>query len=213
MLGVEVDDRLVRSWCEWLAPAVQPFFVDSARSWPEAAAGEDLSPELRDTYRAWRLESPYEVVWLDEPTFMGIARGRRRELVRCQVRRRRGAVPSVRGWSDLIAADSLRAQADGHRFVWWPSLLRSAANDVLSRVLAEDTASSRHGEVPERTWRACERVLPFARAYAGTFPAGSGPNWRAVAEAMNAWRAPCWCGATAADYPCMRQSHSARGGR
>ncbi|HVT75631.1 MAG TPA: hypothetical protein VHD87_01275 [Acidimicrobiales bacterium] len=145
----------------WLAPRRQPFFV--------SAGGEEakLSPELRDTYRAWRLRD-LRVYWLTEKQFFALPRAERAALVREQVRLGRGAVPTVRAWSDVLDPDTLRAQADGHRFVWWPSLVN---NGVLTRVIENGNARSRHAEV-----RAWPDIVPNARTLADTFGGRSGPN-------------------------------------
>lgn len=72
---------------------------------------------------------------------------------------------------------TLRAQADGHRFVWWPSLLRPHALTVLPSTVTEvDVLPSRHAEVAEQTWQRCAAVLPRARGLAGSFARSSGPN-------------------------------------
>ncbi len=93
----------------------------------------------------------------------------RAALVRAQVDYDRGSVPTVRKWSRIVGPD-VRQQADGHRFVWWKSLLREPAR-VLPEIVSEDLGPSRHAEV--RTWPA---ALPRVRELAGTFPDGSGPN-------------------------------------
>ncbi len=105
---------------------------------------------------------------------MSLPRSRRSELLRG--RRAAGALlaPSVRAWPDL--AERARGQVDGHRFVWWPSLLAGHEERVLVAYIEEGGRPSRHGEVTERTWQQLLAVLPGARALAGTFPGGSGPN-------------------------------------
>jgi hypothetical protein len=80
-------------------------------------------------------------------------------------------VPTVRAWRDVLGP-SISQQADGHRFVWWKSVLRDAAEVVLPRVISEDLGPSRHVEV--KSWPT--EILPRARELAGTFPRGSGPN-------------------------------------
>jgi hypothetical protein len=96
--------------------------------------------------------------------------------VRSQVDLGRGAVPVVRRWLDALDATSLKTQADGHRFVWWPSLLPDDPGDVLARIVATGELPSRHRDVTAATWRGCSRVLPRAEELAGTFPRSSGPN-------------------------------------
>jgi hypothetical protein len=178
LLGIPVDDRTLGLWRTWLAPQVQPFFVERSRDWPTVAGDHELTAELRDTYELWNVDRALAVTWLDEAGFAALPRSQRARLVRSQVRHSRGAVPTVRGWSDLVGDDVLREQADGHRFVWWPSLLgqRERVRDILERVVAKGNLRSRHAEVTEETWRGCAGVLPRARELAGTFPAGSGPN-------------------------------------
>lgn len=135
-----------------------------------------MTPELRDTYRAYSMDRRLRAVWLTEESFATLGRETRARLVRAQVRYRRGAVPAVRAWTDLIDGRASRAQADGHRFVWWPSLLVEDDGAILARVVSEDRRASRHDEVPETCWARSATVLPGARRLAGTFPSGSGPN-------------------------------------
>lgn len=82
----------------------------------------------------------------------------------------------VRRWEDLLDPGALRAQADGHRFVWWPSLLINDNGAILDRVVSDERQPSRHDEVREMCWKRSATVLPGARTLAGTFPSGSGPN-------------------------------------
>ena len=176
VLNVAVDPALVPQWSAWLAPAVQPFFVESLRAWPKSVTAGEITPELRDTYRLWRIDKALKTLWLDEPTFNDMARAQRAQLVRVQVVGSRGAVPTVRGWSDLIEPATLRTQADGHRFVWWPSLVTTNASGIVRRYVGEDRVPSRHREVTAATWKRAAARLPHARALAGTFASGSGPN-------------------------------------
>lgn len=178
VLGVEVDPALLSSWERWLAPHVQPFFVDSLRDWPKGVPNPGPLPlELVDTYKVYRLVRPWKVLWLDEAAFLRMPRSRRAELVRLQVTYHRCAVPTVRRWQAVLDASTLRAQADGHRFVWWPSLLAPHAAEVLPATVAEaDLLPSRHTEVAERTWARCADVVPGARELAGTVARSSGPN-------------------------------------
>lgn len=176
-LGIDVGADLVRSWASWLAPEVQPFFVESLGQWPAGVDGPSvLSAEQRDTYEVWNLDRTLKVLWLDESTFAAMPRADRAALVRLQARSHRGAVPMVRRWSDLFDAAALRSQADGHRFVWWPSHLDSRAVEVLMRAVSNEALPSRHKEVSESTWKASAAVLPCARALAGSFAPGSGAN-------------------------------------
>ncbi|MGH9086099.1 MAG: hypothetical protein ACRDYW_11650 [Acidimicrobiales bacterium] len=184
VLGVAVSDDLHHRWRRWLAPEVQPFFVDSLGPWPRSLRrARSLDPELRDTYKAWRIDRSLEILWLDESTFLGMSRSQRTALVRAQVAHRRGAVPSVRRWSDVLDPETTRSQADGRRFVWWPSLVARDPHAVLPRVVtasldgeANEALPSRHREVARTTWDGCASVLPEARRIAGSFAPSSGPN-------------------------------------
>lgn len=189
VLGIQVAPSLIASWSRWLAPDPQPFLVDSSGSWPECDdEGGDVTPELADTYRLWwGVEKGSVVIWLSELQFMGLPRPVRAALVREQVNRRRGAVPAVRAWDDVLDGQRLRKQADGHRFVWWPSLLASRRRQILDRVVSTRRLPSRHREVPEEIWRGAKARLPQARRLAGTFPSGSNTNcFGAVMESAGA---------------------------
>lgn len=84
---------------------------------------------------------------------------------------------SVGAWADLIDRRTIRDQADGHRFVWWPALLGEDAELVARFVEREnDGVPSRHLEVADSTWRRCLELLPSASELAGTFADRSGPN-------------------------------------
>ena len=158
--------------------------MDSLRRWPRGAApATGLGAELGHTYRAWRVDRSLKTLWLDEARFFDLPRPRRASLVRSQVEHGRGGVPTVRRWSDVLDPAVLRAQADGHRFVWWPSVVALNPRDVLARVAsnapdgaADSAPPSRHAEVAPATWKRCVAKLPAARALAGSFPRGSGPN-------------------------------------
>ena len=177
LLGIDVPPSMRDAWCSYLAPAVQPFFVteDERRALPAGADGT-LTPDLRDTYKAWGIDRSLAQVWLDEQTFLSLPRETRARLVRSQIAHRRGAVPAVKAWSEVLPADVLRAQADGHRFVWWPSLLEQHADEVLTRIVADQHPNSRHDDVEETTWQRCADAFPGVRALAGTFPRSSGAN-------------------------------------
>ena len=178
VLNIDVPDDLAQRWCRYLAPAVQPFFVrpedDLRSSVPEPAP--TLSDDLRCTYTGWRIREKTRIVWLDEASFHVLPRADRARLVRRQVELGRGAVPSVRRWQDDFDADVLRAQADGHRFVWWPSLLDTNPEPVLRAQVEDGQLDDRHREVRAETWRGCRAVLPNAREIVGRFPESSGPN-------------------------------------
>lgn len=177
MLGIEVEPSLVRRWAAWLAPACQPFFLTAAEAAELGLTSErpapDLSPELRDTYEVWNLAKDLETVWLDEDAFHAQPRDVRARLVRSQASHGRGAVPSVSDWADILDGQVLREQADGHRFVWWPTLVEPRLDDVLRRVVSEWQLPCQRRSVPEEVWRAASSVLPNARALSGTFAKGS----------------------------------------
>jgi hypothetical protein len=80
----------------------------------------------------------------------------------------------VRAWERLVPR--VREQVDGHRFVWWPSLLAGVEERVLTTYVEEGRRASRHDEVGDDVWASAARLLPGARRVAGTFPAASGPN-------------------------------------
>jgi hypothetical protein len=182
-LRIAVGDELRDRWAGWLAPVVQPFFVESVRPWPKTVPAGELTDELRHTYRVWRLDRRLRTVWLDEATFHGLDRPRRAALVREQVAHGRGAVPTVRRWAALVDRRAVVQQGDGHRFVWWPSLVATDPAAILGRVIdacpdgsAPEGTPSRHREVAASTWRRCAAVLPLAGELAGSFPTSSRPN-------------------------------------
>lgn len=172
--GIAVPPSLRRAWVSWLAPERQPFFVSSTAGLPRSL-GADHTPELVDTFWLWRDRRPRRAVWLDEASFMALPRQARAALVREQRAARRGAVLPVRRWADLLDASALREQADGHRFVLWPSLVDGVEDAVVERFIEDDVCVSRHDAVSEEVWRAASAVLPGARELAGTF-VGHGPN-------------------------------------
>ena len=177
VLDIEVSAGLLNSWIDWLAPDRQPFYVTArqAKAWSLPLDPTEPDKQLRDTYQSYNLDSRLKSVWLDEAEFMELPRPTRAELVRAQVTHERSEVPTVRAWRELLGAE-IAQQADGHRFVWWKSVLRDAAPQVLTRVITDDLGPSRHREVPASVWRAAAGVLPQARDLAGTFADGSGPN-------------------------------------
>ena len=177
VLGIEVDRVRLGLWSERLAPDPQPFFLpeDDALG-RDVGKNEALSADLRDTYCGWRIDRSLAARWVTEERFMALPRADRVRLVRSQVDCRRGAVPTVRRWADLLDPVVLRAQADGHRFVWWPSLLRHHEAEILGRLVDKDRLPSQHERIDAATWAGCAAVVPRARALGGTFPPGSGPN-------------------------------------
>lgn len=173
VLGIDVPSSLWASWWSWAAPASQIFVVDKRTAARLPRCPKQDAPQLAHTFQLWRFGSSDDAkVWLDEKAFAGLPRAERAALIREQVRRRRGAVPSVKAWSDLLDAAALRSQGDGHRFVWWPSMASGALRQVaLRRLVEHDQLPSRHEQVSERTWSGVARVLPGVRALAGTFAA------------------------------------------
>lgn len=171
VLGVAVPDTLVDRWTAWLVPGRQPFVVPAGD--PLQGVGA-LTPELRDTYGLYGGKGRH-LAWLTEEELLALPRARRAQLVRSQVQHGRGVVPTMRRWGSVVG-EAARAQADGHRFVWWPSLLGEHAGAVLTEFVANGRRPSRHREVAAATWRSLAGVLPQAQRLAGTFPAASGPN-------------------------------------
>lgn len=189
VLGIDVAPALLERWVQWLAPDPQPFLVESPAAWHDCQdEGGTLTEELKDTFRLWwGVERSSTLLWISEDQFAGLPRARRAALVREQVRRRRGAVPSVRAWRDVLDVAELRGQADGHRFVWWPSLLWRAPEQILVRVVSDRRLPSRHLEVGEQVWSRATTVLPEVKRLAGTFPSGSDTNcFGSVLEAAGA---------------------------
>ncbi|MEV6413929.1 hypothetical protein [Kribbella sp. NPDC051718] len=173
VLDIPVSPALLKNWVDWLAPDKQPFYVTAKqlRSWKLQQDDTEPSPNLRDTYRTYNLDSRLRSVWLDEATFNSLPQATRAGLVRAQLVNGRAAVPSVRRWRAVLGPE-IKSQADGHRFVWWKSLLEGPlAAKVLPDIVSEDLHPSRHREV--RSW---PKLLPNARALAGTWPEGSGAN-------------------------------------
>ncbi|WP_405066669.1 hypothetical protein OG558_34050 [Kribbella sp. NBC_01510] len=171
VLGVDVSPGLLDRWVDWLAPEEQPFFLTKKQASQWGLPVDDVrepTAEQRDTYRTYDVDrKAARISWLTEAAYADLPKATRAALVRAQVSHGRDAVPTVRGWSSVLDA---RQQADGHRFVWWTSLLPDA-DVVLPPIVSRDLGPSRHAEV--RTWPA---ELPRARELAGAFPDGSGPN-------------------------------------
>jgi len=178
LLEIDIPDELMNRWRRYLAPEWQPFFVRSQDgfSFPKMDEAPAFTDDLRCTYTGWRIRDATSIVWFNEESFMDLPPGDRARLVRLQVQRRRGAVPSVRRWQDDFDVEQLRSQADGHRFVWWPSLLDENPEPVIRAQVEDGQLATRHEEVSEETWRRCKDVLPGARDIVGAFPRSSGPN-------------------------------------
>jgi hypothetical protein len=177
VLDVDVSPDLLARWVTWLAPERQPFFLTAPQvaQWGLTAGEAPTDPQIRDTFKLWGVQPGLDVVWLDQREFAALPRPVRAGLVRAQVAHDRGNVPSVRAWAHLFA-NVVREQAGGRRFVWWPSLVRPHAADVLPHLVADGVPSSRHAAVPAATWARASAMLPQARVLAGTFPDGSGAN-------------------------------------
>lgn len=184
MLGIDVPAELLSSWRAWLAPDPQPFVIDrdDAR-WNDAGTeSRSMTAELRDTFRLWTAPSNSRILWLTHDRFLALPKQERAVLVRSQVDNRNGdgpgigCVPTVRGWADLLDLAVLRAQADGHRFVWWPHLVDPDPAAVLERLVSAARLPSRHDEVSAATWRGCKILLPRARSIGGTWANGSTAN-------------------------------------
>ncbi|GAA1708555.1 hypothetical protein GCM10009745_65500 [Kribbella yunnanensis] len=192
VLGIEVDPSLLQRWAGWLAPPRQPFFLTPTEAAelkliPESPA---LSPELRDTYELWNLANDLEVVWLDEDAFHAQPRDVRAELIRAQARHGRGAVPTITDWADLLDAQVLRDQADGHHFVWWPTLVEPHREAVLKRVVSEWQHPCQRLSVPNEIWHAASAILPQAQPLSGTFAKGSRGNPSANGSATSCFATP-----------------------
>lgn len=174
VLGIEVPPELLARWSGWFAPAVQPFLVADTSVAGGGQPDQALSPEVRDTFQLYATAAGLSCVWLTESDFARLPRTDRVALLQ----ERRAAepllTPTVRSWPDL--RDRVRGQVDGHRFLWWPSLLTAHAEQVLAGYVEDGRRPSRHLDVEARTWHAAEYLLPGARALAGTFPTASGPN-------------------------------------
>ena len=173
VLGIPVSDELLARWVTWLAPTRQPFVVDPE---DELVDRRDrvLSRELLDTYELYGGKGKH-LAWLTESELLALPRQRRADLIRVQVDGGRSVVPTVRRWESLVGPRA-RDQADGHRFVWWPSLLGDHTEQVLAEFVDNGRRPSQHRSVSRSTWAAAEHLLPRAEELAGTFPAHSGPN-------------------------------------
>jgi hypothetical protein len=170
ILGIEVADEMLARWAGWFAPDPQPFLVEGGERVP-------VSDELRDTFELYGLAGRHvSVRWIREAGYFAMTRMERSELLRDQVRLGRALVPTVASMG-ADAGRSVREQADGRRFVWWPSLLtpRNRRRE-LGRFVTGNRPPSRHSEIPTSVWRAAETQLPAARRVAGAFPLRSGPN-------------------------------------
>lgn len=175
ILNIDVDEQRLEQWAGWFSPAEQPFLVDDELAAVVGGTERELSDEVRDTFCLYGTEPGLRHVWLDEEEFGALPRLTRAALVRAQRTHEREVVPSVRAWEPVVG-ERVRRQADGHRFVWWPSLLSGVEAQVLTDYVEEGRRPSRHDDVSEQTWSALADLLPGARRLAGTFPTASGPN-------------------------------------
>lgn len=190
VLNIEVSDALLASWQDWLAPETQPFFLTKEESVdlppqtsrPDQPVLRGIPPTvselhpLRDTFQVPNVAHNLIPIWLSEEEFTKLPAKLRSRLVRAQVDHGRGAVPTVKHWTDLLDEHLLRQQSDGYRFVWWPSLVKIRPTDILQRVISDEFPPSRHEDVSAKTWTRCADVLPNARRLSGTFAPHSGPN-------------------------------------
>lgn len=160
----------------------QPFYLTSRQAEACGITTDPRPPQLGDelhyTYAAWRVPRDLHLVWLEDQEFHALPRSVRARLVRAQVEHRRGLVPTVRRWSGVDDDAQLRGQGDGHRFVWWPSMLEGAEDVTVGLIVSriERILPSRHREVTAAEWKTAGRVLPRAEELAGTFATGGGPN-------------------------------------
>lgn len=174
--GIVPESSLLRRWRQWFAPDVQPFVVDD-RLRDSLGAGHltDLPMELQDTFMIYDPQSHTDLVGLSHAAFASLAPPTRAALTRYQVSAGRRLVPTLKSvpatWRRRLKADG-----DGHRFVWWPDTLRQTGDEPLLRFVADDLLPSRHEQVSRQTWRRAASVLPGARELAGTFARSSGPN-------------------------------------
>jgi hypothetical protein len=168
-------DSALERWPEWFAPERQPFVIDELQAGDLASLPEtetvDCSPEVRDAF--W-IYGNRPRIWLTENEFNALDKGLRKRLIRGQVKVHQSiglvnkAAPEVR--------DRARKQGDGHRFVWWPSLVQDAGLDPVITMVEATVRPSRHLEVPAQVWDRATDVLPKARELAGTFAERSGPE-------------------------------------
>ena len=176
-LGIEIGPALAAKQAAWFAPSHQPFLIPRGRAETIGVAplSEGLPAELRDTFEIYNVPAEIACILVGEDEFNDLGRSARSELVRSQIRLGRAVIPSVRSAPAEVRARA-STQADGHRFVWWPSLLQGHQEPVLGAYLRFGRRRSRHLEVPDHLWDNARSTLPGARALAGTFPHASGPN-------------------------------------
>jgi hypothetical protein len=99
---------------------------------PGARAGHPFVPaveaEVRDTFELYAPARGMVCRSLTNEQFMSLPRATRSQLVREQFSRGRALVPSVRAWPSL-RQEGIAEQADGHRFIWWSTLLRGRESE------------------------------------------------------------------------------------
>lgn len=173
-LNVAVTAVQLRRMSALLAPPSQPFWGPEELLVETGATVLCTAPTkpICDTYGRWGARAAEPHVVLDADAFLALPQPVRARLVRAQVGAR-DLVPTVRAWGEFPEA---RSQADGHRFVWWPALVRGREGEALRRFVEDGARASRHDEVPESVWSGCRSVLPGARAIAGTFARGVDAN-------------------------------------
>ncbi len=167
-LRIEIGPVLAARQAAWFAPKHQPFVVakDIANTIDATPLSGGLPAELRDTFEIYILPGELVSVLLCEEEFNDLGRTARLDLVRNQIRLGREAIPSVRSEpADLLARVS--KQAEGHRLVWWPSLLQGHEELILGVYLRFGRRPSRHFEVPESLRENARAALPGARGLAG----------------------------------------------
>lgn len=153
VLGIEVDDDLLRRWRSWYSPERQPFRVDGLA--PGVAAqvpvhNRSPSAEWRDTFFLYH----GTWTWLTEEEFKTLPFTARRSL---HARRR----ASMRPKPSPV----------------WPSALSRDGDAALLAWVESGVRPSAHAQVSDRAWDHARQVVPGAQTLAGTFPtAGSGPN-------------------------------------
>ena len=171
VLNIPVSPDLLARWADWLAPPMQPFFLTEAEASAlglstVALADWQRTPELRDTFALWSLSDAADrVALLSEEDWNSLSATVRRRLVHLQVQHGRGNLPHAKAFPDLWPQRG--------RFVWWPSMLTPA---VVARAVAGESQACQREQVPPTVWQAAEKLLPRARALAGTFAEVSGPN-------------------------------------
>ncbi len=177
VLGIEVSVALLARWARWFAPESQPFALPAGSVLASAGRPFEFAnePELNDTFELYACADGVVFRSLTQDEYTSLPRALRSDLVRLQLALGRAQVPSVRAWSSLRPA-GISQQADGHRFVWWPSLLHGREREVLVPYVEKEHQASRHREVSSTSWAGVAGILPQARELAGTFPHGSGPN-------------------------------------